>query len=85
MYTEMLFTYLLYILTHYHAGYKVIVTLADGSEMSYTLEPQLSVVLPKPSGEYTVSVTAINHVGSSEPQVAQTMIIGMEYSIAATY
>lgn len=63
---------LLTINLHLLTGYKVVIALTDGSEMVFTLEPQFSVVLPKPSGgqDYTVSVIAINEAGSSEPQEA---------------
>ncbi len=54
-------------------GYNVVITVG-GVEEIHALGNQLSVVLPKPSGgqAYTVSVIAINHVGMSEPQEAET-------------
>ena len=45
------------------AGYRVIITTADGTTMPFTLDPQLFVVLPKPEGSYSVSVQAINSAG----------------------
>ena len=56
-------------------GYKVTITLESGAIMTYTVDPQLSVILPKPSGAYSVSIIAINGIGASEAEEAT--IVGM--------
>ena len=51
------------------------ITLENGAIMTYTVDPQLSVILPKPSGAYSVSIIAINGIGASEAEEAT--IVGM--------
>ena len=52
------------------------ITTADGTTMSFTLNPQLFVVLPKPEGSYSVSVQAINSAGLGMIRNADTTPTG---------
>ena len=63
------------------AGYRVIITTADGTTMPFTLDPQLFVVLPKPEGSYSVSVQAINSSGLGTVENADTTSTGEQYCI----